>query len=173
MSDYLYDRDILVWSEHQAALPRRAARGQRVGDVDWDHVADEIEDVGRSELHAAEGLVERMLAKYGRRESERIYIVPTHVNLDCQHNYPVAEGPWNAATDLKGTRQNNGVHPAGAGYNQIGDTVYANISIGEWRKTSKPGTGVVKFCFDVVNHRAEKVQTGSMTVLFRCRGFSD
>jgi len=61
MSDYLYDRDILVWSEHQAALPRRAARGERVGDVDWEHVADEIEDVGRSELHAAEGLVERMM----------------------------------------------------------------------------------------------------------------
>jgi len=52
---------------------------------------------------------------------------------------------------------------------KIGETIYAHITIGELRKTSKPGTGIVKFCFDVVNHREEKIQTGSMTVLFRCR----
>jgi Domain of unknown function DUF29 len=54
MPDDLYDRDILIWSEHQADLIRRLARGERVNDVDWDHVAEEIEDVGRSELHAVE-----------------------------------------------------------------------------------------------------------------------
>jgi acyl dehydratase len=52
---------------------------------------------------------------------------------------------------------------------KIGDTVYAQVSIGEWRKTSKPDTGVVKFCFDVTNQHATPIQTGSMTVLFRCR----
>lgn len=52
---------------------------------------------------------------------------------------------------------------------KIGDTVYADVSIGELRKTSKPGTGVVKFCFAVANHRGEAIQNGSMTVLFRCR----
>jgi acyl dehydratase len=52
---------------------------------------------------------------------------------------------------------------------KIGDTVYADISIGELRRTSRPGTGIVKFCFDVINHRGETVQKGSMTVLFRCR----
>jgi acyl dehydratase len=56
---------------------------------------------------------------------------------------------------------------------KIGDTVYATIDIGELRKTSKPGTGVVKFCFNVANQRAETVQTGSMTVLMRCGGFRD
>lgn len=54
MPDDLYDRDILSWSEHQADLLRRLARGERVNDVDWPHVVEEIEDVGRSELHAVQ-----------------------------------------------------------------------------------------------------------------------
>jgi acyl dehydratase len=52
---------------------------------------------------------------------------------------------------------------------KIGDTVYARITIGELRRTSTPGTGVVKFCFAVANQHDETVQKGSMTVLFRCR----
>lgn len=54
MSDAdLYDTDVLRWSENQAALLRRAAAGERVNDqVDWDNVIEEIESVGRSDLHA-------------------------------------------------------------------------------------------------------------------------
>lgn len=52
MPDDLYDRDILAWSQHQAELLRRVARGERVNEVDWDHVVEEIEDVGLSELNA-------------------------------------------------------------------------------------------------------------------------
>lgn len=49
MSD-LYDADIVTWSEHQAALLRRLAAGERVNDqVDWENVVEEIESVGRSE----------------------------------------------------------------------------------------------------------------------------
>lgn len=61
MSDY--DSDILIWSEHQAALLRRMARGERVNDqVDWENVAEEIEDVGRSERNAVEShLVQALL----------------------------------------------------------------------------------------------------------------
>ena len=54
MPDDLYERDVLVWSQHQADLLRRLGRGERVNDVDWVHVAEEIEDVGLSELHAVE-----------------------------------------------------------------------------------------------------------------------
>jgi len=54
MSDGLYERDVLIWSQHQADLLRRLGRGERVNDVDWVHVAEEIEDVGLSELHAVE-----------------------------------------------------------------------------------------------------------------------
>jgi len=45
-----YDTDIQEWSERQAALLRRMAAGERVNDqVDWQHVAEEIESVGASE----------------------------------------------------------------------------------------------------------------------------
>jgi hypothetical protein len=61
MPNGLYERDILSWSEHQADLLRRLARGERVNDVDWEHVVEEIEDVGLSELHAVEGYLDLML----------------------------------------------------------------------------------------------------------------
>ena len=61
MPDDLYDRDVLAWSEHQADLLRRLARGERVNDVDWEHVVEEIEDVGLSELNAVRSYVRLML----------------------------------------------------------------------------------------------------------------
>jgi hypothetical protein len=63
MPDDLYERDILVWSEKQAALLRRLARGEGLNEaVDWDHVIEEVEDVGLSELHGCESLLVRALA---------------------------------------------------------------------------------------------------------------
>ncbi len=61
MSDY--DSDILVWSEHQADLLRRRAAGKLVNDaeMDWPHIAEEIEDVGRSELRGVESLLVQAL----------------------------------------------------------------------------------------------------------------
>jgi Domain of unknown function DUF29 len=61
MPNDLYDRDVLAWSEHQAELLRRVARGERVNDIDWDHVVEEIEDVGLSELHAVQSYLEQLL----------------------------------------------------------------------------------------------------------------
>ncbi len=63
MSDY--DTDLLLWSERQAKLLRRVGAGERVNDqVDWEHVAEEIESLGRSE----------------RRElANRIRVVLTHL----------------------------------------------------------------------------------------------
>jgi hypothetical protein len=49
-----YHSDILLWSEQQADLLRRMARGERVNGLDWENVAEEIESVGRSELRAVE-----------------------------------------------------------------------------------------------------------------------
>lgn len=69
-------------------------------------------------------VVERMMATYGGREAERLYLVPAEVNLDCVHNYPQLAAPWNARTAEKGVRLNNGVHPSAEGYRQIGDSVY-------------------------------------------------
>jgi hypothetical protein len=63
MSD-LYDDDILEWSERQAELLRRRAAGELVNDaeLDWPNIAEEIVDVGRSELRAvASHLVQALL----------------------------------------------------------------------------------------------------------------
>jgi hypothetical protein len=44
----LYDADIFLWSEQQAELLRRRAANA----LDWDNLVEEIEAVGRNELHA-------------------------------------------------------------------------------------------------------------------------
>ncbi len=69
-------------------------------------------------------VVERMAATYGGREAENLSLIPAYVNLDCVHNYPTTTGPANSRTAIEVTRQNNSVHPAGTGYQQIGDSVY-------------------------------------------------
>ena len=50
-----YEADVLLWSEHQAALLRRLARGEAVNErPDWDNIIDEVESVGSEQLHAVE-----------------------------------------------------------------------------------------------------------------------
>jgi hypothetical protein len=58
-----YDTDILIWSEHQAELLRRRAAGELVNDaeLDWPNIAEEIEDVGRSELRSCRSLLRQAL----------------------------------------------------------------------------------------------------------------
>jgi hypothetical protein len=54
----LYDSDILLWSEQQAALLRRLAKGERVNtEIDWENVIDEVESVGSEQLHAVSSLL--------------------------------------------------------------------------------------------------------------------
>ena len=58
MPDDLYQRDALAWAEHQAALLRRLARGERLNEaVDWPNVIEEVQDVGQSELRACRSLL--------------------------------------------------------------------------------------------------------------------
>ena len=79
-------------------------------------------------------VVERMTEHYGGRESENLWLIPANVNLDCVHNYPQNAAPWNARNTETANRLNNGVHPAGAGYRQIGDSIYC------WIKSQIPET---------------------------------
>jgi hypothetical protein len=54
----LYEDDILLWSEKQADLLRRLARGERVNQqIDWDNLVEEVESVGRDQLHMVESLL--------------------------------------------------------------------------------------------------------------------
>src|SRR6187401_3455093 len=58
-----YESDILLWSEHQAELLRRVARGEPVNEApDWGNIIDEVESVGRSEVDAVESLLRMVLA---------------------------------------------------------------------------------------------------------------
>ncbi len=59
-----YASDILLWSERQSELLRRHAAGESINDTafDWPNIIEEIESVGRSELHTVESLLVRALA---------------------------------------------------------------------------------------------------------------
>jgi hypothetical protein len=65
MSDQsdLYDTDIVRWSERQAELLRRMGKGERVNNqVDWENVAEEIEDMGNNVVRSvASHLVQALL----------------------------------------------------------------------------------------------------------------
>jgi len=56
----LYDDDILLWSEQQAAAIRRLRDGPP-NELDIDNVAEEIESVGRSELAAVKSYLRLIL----------------------------------------------------------------------------------------------------------------
>jgi len=62
MSD-LYDTDILLWSEEQAAKLRRLAASDRSNTdrLDWPNVIEEIEDVGRNTIRACRSHVVQAL----------------------------------------------------------------------------------------------------------------
>lgn len=59
MSDASYEHDVLAWSRAQAAALRRREAGHNA--LDYDNLAEEIEDVGKTELHACESQVENIL----------------------------------------------------------------------------------------------------------------
>ena len=62
MSDRAYEYDALAWAEHQAALLRRVAAGERLNErVDWANVIEELQDVGLSELRSCESLLRQAL----------------------------------------------------------------------------------------------------------------
>lgn len=74
----LYDDDILEWSEQQADALRRVAQTRRdvSNEVDWEHVAEEIEDVGRSEFTAVKSFIRLILVHLIKAIS-----VPDHSSL--------------------------------------------------------------------------------------------
>ena len=58
----LYDVDVLEWSEHQARLLRRHAAGEPANEApDWANIIEEIESVGREQMHAVESLLVQAL----------------------------------------------------------------------------------------------------------------
>ena len=62
-SSQLYEKDIYAWSAQQAeALRHLATLGRRLpNELDLEHIAEEIEDRGKSERHAAESALRLIL----------------------------------------------------------------------------------------------------------------
>ncbi|QYU67758.1 DUF29 domain-containing protein [Leptolyngbya sp. 15MV] len=61
MPDDLYHRDFVAWSQAQADRLRRLAAGERVNDLDWANLIEEVEDLGRSQVQAVESLLVQAL----------------------------------------------------------------------------------------------------------------
>ena len=58
----LYEDDFYAWSRHQAAVLRgMGSRSDLPNDLDLEHVAEEIEDVGSERLHAVESRMRLIL----------------------------------------------------------------------------------------------------------------
>jgi Domain of unknown function DUF29 len=56
----LYDEDFYAWTQQQAQALRAHFQGDNRLDVE--HLAEEVEDLGKSELHGVESLVEQIIA---------------------------------------------------------------------------------------------------------------
>ena len=56
----LYDEDFYAWTQQQAEALRTHFRGDNRLDVE--HLAEEIEDLGKSDLHAVESFIEHIIA---------------------------------------------------------------------------------------------------------------
>src|SRR5438477_8492390 len=59
VSHSLYDEDFYAWTQEQAELLRRGGAGANGLDVEL--IAEEIEDLGKSELHACQSLCEHII----------------------------------------------------------------------------------------------------------------
>ena len=57
----------------------------------------------------------------------KVHAVPVYMNIDTENNMKYLEQPVNEGNPQKIMRANNGVHPARAGYRQMGDTLYCWI----------------------------------------------
>ena len=70
-------------------------------------------------------LNQAMAKHFVKYKGTRLVMIPSNVGLDTENNFPVRKEAVNSQNKTTVIRQSNGVHPAPAGYNQIGDTFYA------------------------------------------------
>ncbi|MDZ4759984.1 MAG: DUF29 domain-containing protein [Alphaproteobacteria bacterium] len=62
MADGLYDTDFYQWTRQQADLLR--SRDAASNALDWERLAEEIEDMGKSEAHACESHISSVLLHF-------------------------------------------------------------------------------------------------------------
>ena len=62
MPSDLYDSDFYLWTQAQADALRAAGKGQRGSNaVEWERVAEEVEDLGKSDLREVRSYVTRII----------------------------------------------------------------------------------------------------------------
>ena len=61
-ADSLYENDFYAWTQQQAELLRRLPAAGN--EFDPEHIAEEIEDLGRSDLRAAQSLCEHIIEHF-------------------------------------------------------------------------------------------------------------
>jgi len=64
----LYDTDTAAWSEQQAAALRAAARGGSNQPLDWENLAEEIEDLAKSLRRRLRSQVARIIQRQVKLE---------------------------------------------------------------------------------------------------------
>ena len=69
-------------------------------------------------------MVELMIAKYGRRDADGLYIIPAYAMLDTECAFPKEAQPANARASEKIVRIVNAVHLASGGYGQLADAIF-------------------------------------------------
>lgn len=71
-------------------------------------------------------LNQAMAKHFAAYTDKKVVLIPANTNLDCENNFPARNAAVNARNmQVTRLKQNNGVHPAPAGYRQMGDTYYA------------------------------------------------
>jgi Domain of unknown function DUF29 len=82
VTDALYEEDFIAWTKAQADALRAAGRaGGRSNAVEWERVAEEVEDLGKSEQTAVESYVVQILV---------------HLFKLAWSQRPEPRGPWRA-----------------------------------------------------------------------------
>jgi len=61
MDGSLYDEDYYAWVKRQAAALRALSARQVSNDVDWPHLIDEVEDLGKSVVRAVQSALVRLM----------------------------------------------------------------------------------------------------------------
>ncbi len=70
-------------------------------------------------------LNQAMAEHFAKSKDKKLVMIPAYLNLDSENNFPVVQESANSHNPTLVSRQNNGVHPAPAGYRQMGDAYYA------------------------------------------------
>jgi hypothetical protein len=65
-TDALYEEDFYAWTQQQAELLRRLRPAEN--QLDLEHIAEEIEDLGRSDLRAARSLCQHIIEHFLKLE---------------------------------------------------------------------------------------------------------